>query len=900
MHFPSKSESGYSGYALARLRVKSYGENAAKAMLDRYCKIVARLHQNCRAMITCMQRESARKIQRQNQKSRILGQSNTSSRKTEFEGLTITDQSFRLASQDLVKHESEKDASPSQRYERSRLVTEGNSRRANFDIEEIVCEVATYLVPVITEVIWYHIQQSWQRKVRTSRTTGRSFYGRTRSPLQFGKREFDEAKHPRAPAGRRDGGQFVHAHGGINPTAGETTNIDDGNWSLEWRYDLDQLRQSRNFLGYSVARDGTLIDPEIRMPVQSAGVGDKAEVADSMAHQQVGEAKNGSLLVNATKIFRRLDGVQPKKPRESSTFEMDVAIGVLRGLWQSFYVDGIGGYPQLGYDISKSKWSSWQKAYSFLTETLPAASRQMRETALRYWIDPNEALLDADATFTRAHELALKAGGQVAFMYRLAGEIHMLTPRKLGKLMQSPEELEGHVSDEFLLLAIITQETQAELSDLVQEANNLDAETKAYVASYLFGMVLYEVAELYATRSTSLYTKSPEFGRLLKKLDTFPLFKDNSRALATVDRLRRKVFRLFGTEACFVAGTKVYTPAGLVNIEDLNAGDLVLCRDEHDIDLSGPVVPMRVVRQIVTRPKMLCHILVRSDSGQTETLATTASHPFFVADRAEFVAAAGLQVGHSLVLQAGGTAQVVEIHVQHATTGNAFTTYNLEIADAHTYFVGTAGIWVHNTGRLTCELMDAIYERFRKLGYTDELAQAKVWNLFNGRVKSGRYTAADFETDWEHAKRYFRPDGIFESELSYGTRILGKTPVKKVLPVPGGANPEIGPRNPPVRPLGSREYDNFEDKTRTGFEFNQSPWSTMPLDNLRNTVERKVEQLDKDAVLVNTRKVKRVRWIMTEKLPTTGKRGKIVAPLREALEAARERWPDKFTIEVQR
>jgi hypothetical protein len=76
----------------------------------------------------------------------------------------------------------------------------------------------------------------------------------------------------------------------------------------------------------------------------------------------------------------------------------------------------------------------------------------------------------------------------------------------------------------------------------------------------------------------------------------------------------------------------------------------------------------------------------------------------------------------------------------------------------------------------------------------------------------------------------------------------------------------------------------------------------MPLDELRNKIDDKVEQLNKDVALVNTGRsgVKKVRWIMTEKLPTKGERGEIVARLRNALEDVRRRWPRKFTIEVFR
>lgn len=45
-------------------------------------------------------------------------------------------------------------------------------------------------------------------------------------------------------------------------------------------------------------------------------------------------------------------------------------------------------------------------------------------------------------------------------------------------------------------------------------------------------------------------------------------------------------------------------------------------------------------------------------------------------------------------------------------SGEAYTTYNFEVADWHTYFVGEAGYWVHNESPLNCK--DA-FEKWQKL-----------------------------------------------------------------------------------------------------------------------------------------------------------------------------------------
>jgi hypothetical protein len=65
------------------------------------------------------------------------------------------------------------------------------------------------------------------------------------------------------------------------------------------------------------------------------------------------------------------------------------------------------------------------------------------------------------------------------------------------------------------------------------------------------------------------------------------------------------ITRIITTKMCFVAGTLVHTARGLVPIEQIQPGDLVLARDEHD--------PSRqelkpVVDTVVTHPDVLHHL----------------------------------------------------------------------------------------------------------------------------------------------------------------------------------------------------------------------------------------------------------------------------------------------------
>lgn len=677
-----------------------------------------------------------------------------------------------------------------QNYERFRQQQIPDSPPLTSAIHVVVRDVVASFEAILADAAWAQIRRSMHPGSRIARTSDRSFYERSRTMLhRSSKRTFDESKHPRAPSGRPDGGQFIPASEGTRPgTVSEEVVKDDDDTHAdeitqtdepyvtdetavpEEAYESDKMpASSQSYIFSQPSRSASLTEtfavgdatslgpmPDNHGVRGGAAAANEPGPVHPIAHQQDEKGRKASVWKNVGKVFRSHDGLRPKVPHEFSTFEMDVAIGAMKGLWQSFYVDGLGGHPQLAYDIGMSQFTSWQNTYNFLTKTLPAADRQIRETAARYWADPNAPLLDVSAAFLRAKDFALKTGGKAAFMYRLAGEIHKLTPATLGKLMKNPEELEGEVSDEFLLMAIITQQTQAEIRELIQEANNLDAETKAYMASYVFGMVLYEAAETYATRGTDAYTKSRKFGRLLTKLDELPIIKNSPRGKAAAARLTERLLRFFDTDACFVAGTKVRTPVGLVNIEDLRPGDQVLARHEHDVDFTEPVVARFVVRTIVTRPRHLWHITVRSASGLCETVVTTACHPFFVLERSAFMAAAALETGQTLVMCDGGTLEIIDIRVQHADDGEAFTAHNLEVADAHTYHVGSSGIWVHNTGRLICELADALYDLYIKRGCSEGYARARIQGLLDDRVKRKRLTPKDAEKHFKDASKSFK------------------------------------------------------------------------------------------------------------------------------------------------
>ncbi len=136
--------------------------------------------------------------------------------------------------------------------------------------------------------------------------------------------------------------------------------------------------------------------------------------------------------------------------------------------------------------------------------------------------------------------------------------------------------------------------------------------------------------------------------------------------------------------ACFVAGTLVRTPSGPRPIETIMIGELVIGRDGVES------VVARTMKHAVKKTRLV--ILER------ETITTTDEHPFFVDERKDFARADSLNTFDHLLAFDGSTPTVhasVSVPVAHTDTVDV---YNLEVAGAHTYYVGETGggVLVHN------------------------------------------------------------------------------------------------------------------------------------------------------------------------------------------------------------
>jgi hypothetical protein len=132
---------------------------------------------------------------------------------------------------------------------------------------------------------------------------------------------------------------------------------------------------------------------------------------------------------------------------------------------------------------------------------------------------------------------------------------------------------------------------------------------------------------------------------------------------------------------CLAAGTLVWTDAGTAPIEQIQVGDLVLAQDPE----SGELAYQPVLRTTV-RPE---GPLVRVCLMNREVLETSGGHLFWVSGTG-WTKARELQSGCELHGVTGA------VRVSLAETGSSAETYNLIVADSHSYFIGEDKILCHD------------------------------------------------------------------------------------------------------------------------------------------------------------------------------------------------------------
>ncbi len=210
---------------------------------------------------------------------------------------------------------------------------------------------------------------------------------------------------------------------------------------------------------------------------------------------------------------------------------------------------------------------------------------------------------------------------------------------------------------------------------------------------------------------------------------------------------------------CFVAGTLISTPKGLIPIENIEAGDHVYSFNEETQEVSEQLVEQTFIRKI----SELIHITIGD-----ETITTTPEHPFYMPQKG-FVDAVDLRAGDQL-LTVNGKYVIVE-QIQHELFESPVKVYNFRVAENHTYFVGKNGIGVHNN---TCAEGNGGSGGNKPQDYQkmlDGLNDNKAHHIIEGSKSSNhQWEKLVPDKNWSDIK------GIIKQVLEIGT----ETPYKNV------------------------------------------------------------------------------------------------------------------------
>ncbi len=152
-------------------------------------------------------------------------------------------------------------------------------------------------------------------------------------------------------------------------------------------------------------------------------------------------------------------------------------------------------------------------------------------------------------------------------------------------------------------------------------------------------------------------------------------------------RLLMKAAKIGEKCVCLVAGTEVETPNGLVAIEKLDIGDLVLAYDEQ----AQKVVAKPVVALIRPAPQATFEVGLADAAHRIENFRASANHPWLLAN-GQWEHTQDLKPGEHIKTATGIDLIVTSLKA----TGRIEQTYNLTVADLHTYLVGANHAVVHN------------------------------------------------------------------------------------------------------------------------------------------------------------------------------------------------------------
>ena len=148
------------------------------------------------------------------------------------------------------------------------------------------------------------------------------------------------------------------------------------------------------------------------------------------------------------------------------------------------------------------------------------------------------------------------------------------------------------------------------------------------------------------------------------------------------------VYALYNTQkVCFVAGTKVLSENGLINIEDIKNGMKVYSYNEETKQVELNEVKNTFINYV---DYDMYKIYI-----ENEVIESTNKHPYYIKDRG-WIEARNLQIGDTLITPENKEIEIKNIEIVKHVGNKLKEVYNIEVNNNHNYFVGENKVLVHN------------------------------------------------------------------------------------------------------------------------------------------------------------------------------------------------------------
>ena len=227
----------------------------------------------------------------------------------------------------------------------------------------------------------------------------------------------------------------------------------------------------------------------------------------------------------------------------------------------------------------------------------------------------------------------------------------------------------------------------------------------------VYGIIAMAVGAACVAFATAEAQESLGYGNWLK--DTVGMSDEVYKGVMVAVNIAAIAINIVGVKQCFKEGTLV----ACLNengeevrkpIESIAVGTFVLAYDEE----TGEKAYKPVVQLFRNKTETWCEVSVEVN-GKTEIITSTPGHKYYLPDNIvgreiglqqehesyitlseKWVSACKLKTGDKVLLSDGKYGIIVSVKVEELETPE--TTYNFEVEDFHTYFVGENPVCVHN------------------------------------------------------------------------------------------------------------------------------------------------------------------------------------------------------------